>query len=102
MLAKAAFAHGNPAITIQNDVYVTPARWTDFREGTAGFFEETVHTIQWAQSGNASFAFAWAVGSVAGAVFTGDPHDSPLEAQAMGMSVGLAKSYKDAASKCGR
>lgn len=102
LIAKAAFAHGNPAITIQNNVYVAPGHWNSFREGTSGFFEETVHSMQWDVSGAGNFVFAWALGSVAGAAFTGDPHNSPLEAQAMGMSVDLAKAYSEAGAQCGR
>ncbi|GAA4776995.1 hypothetical protein GCM10023219_26000 [Stakelama sediminis] len=102
LAAKAAFAHGNPAITIQNNVYVAPGHWNSFREGTSGFFEETIHTMQWDQSGAGNFGFAWVIGSIAGALFTGDPHNSPLEAQAMGMSVDLAKEYSQAAAQCGR
>jgi RHS repeat-associated protein len=102
LIAKAAFAHGNPAITIQNSVYVAPGHWNSFREGTSGFFEETIHSMQWEVSGAGNFVFAWALGSVAGAAFTGDPHNSPLEAQAMGMSVDLAKAYSQAGGQCGR
>jgi RHS repeat-associated protein len=101
-LAIAAFAHGNPAITIRSNVYVAPGHWNSFREGTPGFFEETVHTIQWAESGAGNFAFAWGIGTVAGAFFTGDPHNSPLEVQAIGMSANLAKAYAQAGSPCGR
>lgn len=93
LLAKAAFAHGNPAITIQNDVYVAPGQGNNFRPGTTGFFEETIHTIQWDQSGAFSFSAQYLSGSAMGLLATGDPHNSPIEAQAMGLSQDLAKAY---------
>jgi hypothetical protein len=99
--AKAAFAHGNPAITIENNVYVAPGHWDQFAPGTADFFEETLHTIQWAESGRANFGLAWILGSIMGAVATGDPHNSPLEAQAMGLAQDLQKAYAQSKT-CGK
>lgn len=93
LIAKGAFAHGNPAVTINNDIYVKPGHWNEYVPGTPDFFEETLHTIQWAESGQANFGLAWALGTAMGALATGDPHNSPLEAQAMGLSQDLAKAY---------
>lgn len=93
LIAKAAFAHGNPAVTIQNNVYVKLGHWDQFAPGTAGFFEEALHTIQWDQSGAANFGLSWVLGSAMGALATGDGHNSPIEAQAGGWSINLAKAY---------
>ncbi len=100
--ARTAFARGNPAITIGNNIYVKPTSWgtKSTPSGGATFFEEIVHTVQWDQSGSANFGLAWVLGSVAGALFTGDAHNSPLEAQAMDMSSNLLKAYRRSGSKC--
>lgn len=101
--ARIAFGRGHPAITIGNTVYVRPSSWNRVSTSSGGdptYFEEVLHTIQWDQSGSANFGFAWVIGSIAGALFTGDAHNSPLEAQAMGMSKNLLKAYQAAGSPC--
>lgn len=99
-IARAAFAHGNPAVTIDNNVYVKPGKWGEFAPGSPGYFEETLHTIQWDQSGNFSFGLWWALGSAMGFLATGDAHNSPIEAQAGGMSIDLARAYAAGGNHC--
>lgn len=101
--AQIAFWHGNPAITIGNTVYVRSSSWYRIStpsEGHPAYFEEILHAIQWDQSGSANFSFSWIIGSIAGALFTGDAHNSPVEAQAMGMSRRLLRSYQDTGGEC--
>jgi RHS repeat-associated protein len=101
-VAARAFANGNPAITVGNNVYVMPSAWDrgDFNPGTSGFFEETIHSIQWAQSGKVDFVSAWLFGSAGGALLSGHGHDSPVEAEAISMSLKLAVEYKNEGQRC--
>jgi RHS repeat-associated protein len=104
LAARMAFQRGHPAITIKNTVYVKPRleTWNKVSSpsGGATFFEEIVHSVQWDQSGSANFGFAWLLGSAAGFVFTGDGHNSPLEAKAIGMSKNLLKAYQKVGAGC--
>ncbi|HET9638263.1 MAG TPA: RHS repeat-associated core domain-containing protein [Allosphingosinicella sp.] len=96
-VVKKAFAAGHGAMTIGNNIMVRPDRWdaiTSPRRGPT-YFEESLHTIQWAQSGRANFIGSWAIQSIAARLFTGDAHQSPLEAQGMGGSQRLSKAYND-------
>jgi hypothetical protein len=59
-----------------------------------------IHSIQWSVSGKTGFVFAWATGSMMGKLATGDAHNSPLEAQAMGISQDLANAYRSSGKQC--
>ena len=98
-IAAMAFRNGNPAITLGNNIYVKPGHWSEFSPGSRGYFEETLHTIQWNLSGRANFILSWALGTAMGKLATGDPHNSPLEAQAMGLSIDLENAYNDPSNK---
>jgi RHS repeat-associated protein len=101
--ARRAFGHNNPAITLRNDIYVRGDFWdrkSTPRYGDPTYFEEILHTIQWDESGGGNFISSWLLGTAAGALFTGDPHDSPLEAQAMGWSKRLLQAYRNSGRKC--
>jgi hypothetical protein len=103
MAAKIAFnVFGNPAITIGNNIYVSPSAWDagQFGPGTSGFFEETIHSIQWSQSGQANFVASWIGGSASAMMMTGHGHDSPLEAEAIIISHKLQTEYQNARAKC--
>lgn len=95
LIAQAAFAHGNPAITVGNNVYVAPGNWgrVSSPSGGATFFEETVHSIQWSSWGRVGFSAAYAVASGMGYYNSGDAHNNPVENQAIAMSNNLLRAY---------
>jgi len=102
-IANHAFGNLNPAITLINTVYVKPGHWSQYSEGTAAFFEEVVHTEQWNVSGTTNFGATYLLESgLAVALMGATSHDNPAEIQGMGMSVDLAKKYKDwlSSGKC--
>lgn len=102
LTARAAFALGFPAITVGNNVYVAPAAWDrgQFRPGTSGFFEETIHSIQWSQSGGADFLGAYIAGGGAALLLTGTAHDNPVEIEAIAISKTLEREYSNAGNVC--
>ena len=99
LIAQAAFAHGNPAITVGNNVYVAPGNgnWEKISSpsGGATFFEETVHSIQWSSWGRIGFSATYAVASGMGYYNSGDAHNNPVENQAIQMSNQLLKAYNN-------
>ena len=102
LAAKAAFKNGNPAITLGNNVYVRPSSWSRISSPSGGavFFEEVVHSVQWEARGTFDFGLFYALGSLMGGLATGDMHNSPIEAQAIGMSKNLLRAYQKAGSPC--
>ncbi|MDP2129914.1 MAG: RHS repeat-associated core domain-containing protein [Erythrobacter sp.] len=102
LAAKAAFENGNPAITLGNDVFVRPSSWSRISSPSGGavFFEEVVHSVQWKARGTFDFGLFYALGSLMGGLATGDMHNSPIEAQAIGMSKNLLRAYQKAGSPC--
>lgn len=101
LAAKVAFGLGYPAITIGNNIYVAPGRWSGLAPGTSGFFEETIHSIQWSQSGAASFLGAVISGGTAAIMMTGDAHDNPVELEAIAIAKRLEREYANSGSPCG-
>ena len=102
LAAKAAFKNGNPAITLGNNVYVRPSSWSRISSPSGGavFFEKVVHSVQWEARGTFDFGLFYALGSLMGGLATGDMHNSPIEAQAIGMSKNLLRAYQKAGSPC--
>jgi len=102
LLAKAALALGYPAITVGSNVYVAPSAWDAgrFGPGTSGFFEETIHSIQWSQSGAIDFLGAYLSGGGAALLLTGNAHDNPVELEAVAISKQLEREYANSGIRC--
>lgn len=102
MAATTAFRRGHPAITLGNNIYVRSDSWSRISSPSGGrvFFEEVVHSVQWEARGTFDFGLFYALGSLMGGLATGDMHNSPIEAQAIGMSRNLLQAYQDAGSPC--
>ena len=103
--AAAAKAHskGFRAITIKSRVYVRAdsRAWRDiaYPTGSATFFEEVIHAIQWRETGTLDFAASYARDALFSQLFLGDAHATPIESQAIGMSNQLFDEYKQYSSE---
>jgi hypothetical protein len=95
---------GASAITLGNDIFVRPDRWSSVTNPLAGpvYFEEVVHTMQFHVSGNADFGIMYGLAMAMGFVSSGDPHANHIEAQAIGFSRQLYDAYqaRRPASRC--
>lgn len=71
LLGEGALANGNPAITFENDIFVRQDKWRAISNPSVTFFEEIVHTFQFAQAGTALFAINYGLGII-GSVLQGE------------------------------